>query len=192
MDGLALKFRTKGESTADTAVAHQTRRLVRLDETTFAGDSYRRGWNWAPFEFFGHEVFLGVQGLVPGDALASVGGHSAHDGEQRRLGHALAVVDGFAFADGGEHFIVLGLVHVVFHAVPAPGVFAFDLVAVAAVDGASAFGAVKIVEHAAFGAFLLAAREKAAGAVGVVVDDGKVIVDVAIGGVGALLAAAGA
>ena len=66
------------------------------------------------------QVFLRVHRHVPGDRLAGVGGHAAHDRQQRALGHVLAVVDRLAAADAGEQLVVLGLVDVVVRAVVGP------------------------------------------------------------------------
>src|SRR5262249_10582488 len=65
------------------------------------------------------QVLPGVQGLLPGDDLAGVGGHAAHDGQEAAVGHPLAVVDGLAGPDAGEQLVVLVLVHVVLVAGPA-------------------------------------------------------------------------
>src|SRR5437764_1666323 len=72
--------------------------MLWLHEARFAGDGDGRRRQRTPFEFVGHGVFLGVERLVPGDRLAGVGGHSAHDRKESRFGHALAVVDHFALA----------------------------------------------------------------------------------------------
>src|SRR4051812_32919742 len=73
------------------------------------------------------EAFLGIEGVIPANDLAGVSGHAAHDGEHGALGHAIAVVDGFAFADGGEEFVVLDLIHVGTFALEAPLLLADDV-----------------------------------------------------------------
>src|SRR5579875_1754863 len=71
---------------------------------------YRQG-----AEFIGRrrQILLGIQGHVPGDDLAGVGGHAPHDGHQRALGHPFAVVDRLAGADAGEQLVVLVLIHII-------------------------------------------------------------------------------
>src|SRR5271166_6518835 len=66
------------------------------------------------------EVLTGVEGHFPGDLLAGVGGHAAHDRQQRAPGHVLAVVDRPAAADTGEELVMLRLVNVVMGAVVVP------------------------------------------------------------------------
>ena len=60
-----------------------------------------------PLQVLGNELLLRIQRLIPGDLLAGVGGHAAHDREQRAGGHALAVVHRLVLADGGEQQVVL-------------------------------------------------------------------------------------
>src|ERR1035438_9118341 len=64
-----------------------------------------------PVELIGHQLLLRVHGLLPGDFLAGVGGHAAHDSHERAVRHPLAIVDRPAVADAGEQFIVLVLIH---------------------------------------------------------------------------------
>src|SRR5262249_48095094 len=59
------------------------------------------------------EVLARAERHLPGDRLAGVGGHAAHDGQERAPGHVLAVVERPAGADAGGELVVLGLVHVV-------------------------------------------------------------------------------
>ena len=51
-----------------------------------------------------------VQGLVPGDHLARLGGHAAHDADQGRIRTALGFVVGLVLADRLEEQVVLDLV----------------------------------------------------------------------------------
>ena len=55
----------------------------------------------------GEGVELGVQRLVPGDCLAGVGRHPAHDGRQRALGDLLQLVDRLVRGDALEQVDVL-------------------------------------------------------------------------------------
>lgn len=48
---------------------------------------------------FRNHVVVGVHGLVPGDGLSCVGGHSCHDGHHAGVGAADGVVDGGVGAD---------------------------------------------------------------------------------------------
>src|SRR5271157_5474013 len=73
----------------------------------------RHRWCAIPIVTVRAEVLTGVEGHFPGDLLAGVGGHAAHDCQQRAPGHVLAVVDRPAAADAGEELVMLRLVDVV-------------------------------------------------------------------------------
>ena len=55
----------------------------------------------------GEGVELGVERLLPGDGLAGVGRHPAHDGRQRALGDLLQLVDRLVGDDALEQVDVL-------------------------------------------------------------------------------------
>ena len=55
----------------------------------------------------GEGVELGVERLLPGDGLAGVGRHPAHDGRQRALGDLLQLVDRLVRGDALEQVDVL-------------------------------------------------------------------------------------
>src|SRR5262249_17846038 len=143
------------------------------------------------------QVLLGVHGHLPGDDLAGVGGHAAHDGHERALGHPLAVVDGLARADAGEQLVVLDLVHVLGLGLGPPARLAGgrrpDLPhAAAGQDVAGAPGAEQVVGNVVGAAGLLAAVAEQLHAVGVLVNHRVVVEDVAELRAGAHLPAAGA
>src|SRR6266699_1553032 len=108
--------------------SRRLRKVAMLDLLNKFG-SARHGYRWhgeghVPGEFLGHQAFLRVHRLLPGDRLPGVRGHAASDGEQGALSHPDAVVDRLAVTNGREEFVVLGLVHVVFRAVILPRFFA--------------------------------------------------------------------
>src|SRR5688572_29217935 len=70
------------------------------------------GKTTAPFQLFWKEALLRTHGLVPGNRLAGIGGHAAHDSQQRAGGLALAIIDGLAVADSGEESVMFRLIHV--------------------------------------------------------------------------------
>ena len=77
--------------------------FVLLNKLRHARQGHRRnGQRDIPGIFRRREIFLGIQGHVPGNDLPGVRGHAAHDGQQRALGHVVAVVDRLAGADAGE------------------------------------------------------------------------------------------
>src|SRR5205823_12886972 len=121
---------------------------------------------------------------VPGDSMAGVGGHAAHDGDEGAFGHIVAIVDGAAVADGGKQLVVLGLVEVVLFAFVAPdaGVALDEHAAAALAEVGEAFGAIDVAAHVADAAGHLAAVADELGFVGVFIDDGKMVVDVAVFG----------
>src|SRR5262249_14176274 len=131
-----------------------------------------------------------VQRPVPGDDLAGVARHAAHDGHERAPGHPLAVVDRLAGADAGEQLVVLRLVHVVVEAgrlpvAPRPG--APDRVPH---HVAGAPGAPHVVVDVVVAVVLLAAEAEQLDAALVLEDHGVVVEDVAALRLGAHLAAA--
>ena len=64
-------------------------------------------------DLFGHEGFLGIEHHIPCDLLAGVSGSAGHHGHEGGFDHSVAGVERVAVADGGVHFVVLGLVAVV-------------------------------------------------------------------------------
>src|SRR5262249_35194090 len=98
------------------------------DELGHPRDCRRRDGVGAEAVVLRAEVFLGGEGLLPGDRLAGIGGHPAHDRHERALAHPLAVVDRLARADAGEELVVLLLVHVALALAPgdAPALLALD------------------------------------------------------------------
>ena len=90
--------------------------------------------------------------------MAGVGGHAAHDGDQRAASHVLAVVERLAVADAGEQLVVLGLVHLVFRAVENPFAGGLDAHAFAALgELCSAFRAEDLSADVVLAADLLPA-----------------------------------
>src|SRR5713101_5567536 len=82
--------------------------LDLLNKFGSARHCYRRhGEGHIPREFLGHQAFLRVRRLLPGDRLSGVRGHAAGDGEQGALSHPDAVVDRLGVANGREEFVVL-------------------------------------------------------------------------------------
>src|SRR5262249_40534705 len=123
------------------------------------------------------------------DGLAAVRGEAAHDGHERAVGAAFAVVDGLAFADAGEELVVLVLVHVGGFAGVLPGLDAAEVHEPVdlgeAGDMGHAFGGVDVVGVVVGATVDLAAGEDAAPAALELVDDGEVVVGVAGLGAGA-------
>jgi hypothetical protein len=80
--------------------ARPTLPLMRSDERGLArnGDGGRREWR-AELERLGGQVELRVEGLVPGQSLASIGRHPTHDRRQGALGDGLQLVERLARAD---------------------------------------------------------------------------------------------
>src|SRR5258708_22530513 len=141
---------------------------------------WRHGEGHVPGEMLGHQAFLRVHRLLPGDCLPGVRGHAASDGEQGALGHPDAVVDRLAVANGGEEFVVLGLVHFVFRAVIFPGFFADNLMPVArAIHNAFALGAGDVDRVIVGAADLLAAIVETARSVFLLINNGEVVVRIA-------------
>jgi len=145
------------------------------------GVGFDRGFG-VPGQVVRGEVFLGVEGLVPGDDLAGVGGHAAHDAHEGGVGGVFGIDAHFAGADVFEEGVVLELVGVLFVAIArAAGGLAVDEEAAAGVEVDGAFEAVEMLADAA-GAFAadLASLAEESEAVGVFELDGVVIKDGAI------------
>src|SRR5260370_15113596 len=155
--------------------------LDLLNKFGSAGHRYRwHGEGHVPGEFLGHQAFLGVHRLLPGDRLPRVRGHAAGDGEQGALSHPDTVVDRLAVANGREEFVVLRLVHVVFRAVIFPGLFADNLMPVArAIHDAFAFGSGDVLRFIVVATGLLAAIVETARSVFILINNGEVVVDIA-------------
>ena len=72
---------------------------------------------WGEFhiegDLFGDEGFFGIEHHLPRDFFAGVSGGAGHHRHQGGGDHSVAGVQRFAVADGGVHFVVLGLVAVV-------------------------------------------------------------------------------
>src|SRR5262249_29049970 len=129
---------------------------------------------------------------VRSDNFSGVCGRTAHQGEQRAGGGLFAVVDRLAGADGGEHLVVLDLVHVAFSCLGpaiAPGGRATDRIAE---DIGRALGAEQVVLGLSGRIDPVAALMIAANVVRVLVHQGEMVPDVAVLGIGAGLAAADA
>src|SRR6266446_10486580 len=156
--------------------------LGLLNKFGSARHRYRwHGEGHVPGEFLGHQAFLRVHRLLPGDRLPGVRGHATGDGEQGALGHPDAVVDRLAVANGREELVVLGLVHIVFRAVIFPGPFADNLMrpVARAIDDAFALSAGDVNRVIVGAAGLLAAIEETARSVFIFINNGEVVVDIA-------------
>ncbi len=163
---------------------------MALDRECGAGDgdgipAFGVGFDWCfgvPGEVVRGEVFLGIEGLVPGDDLAGVGGHAAHDAHEGGVSGVFGVVADLTGADVFEEGVVFELVGVLFVAVArAAEGLAVDEEAATGVEVDGAFEAVEMLADAA-GAFAsdLAALAEEAEAVGVFELDSVVIEDGAI------------
>src|SRR5205085_11204063 len=118
------------------------------------------------------KIFLRIERVIPGNFFSGISGHAAHDGEQGAAGHTDAVVDRFAFANGGEEFVVLDLVHVGPRAGIGPIFFAFgEGHSRKTEDACGAFGAENGVGVVVGAVVLLAAKDEAVCAVGILVND---------------------
>ena len=136
---------------------------------------------------------LRVERLFPGDPLAGVGGHAAHDGGQVALGGGLQLVVGLALADRGDEVDVLLDVRVdVLGALVAPGRVlapgAQRPLGVGQVD--PALGADHVLADVVVAAGDLAGHRQHLHAARVLEVDREVVVDVAEGRIDPLLAAA--
>src|SRR6185437_3456453 len=109
---------------------------------------------------------------------ARIGGHAAHDCEQRAGGQTFDIVNWLMLADGSEQQVVLALVHVVFLARPRPVGFAFDLRCWAAANSASPIGSENVIGILVVAAYDLPVCKECAHAIRVEVVDLEMIVDV--------------
>ena len=90
------------------------RPAVWLDDFVPAGMANGAWWELhVEGDLFGHEGFLGIEHHIPRDFLAGVSGSAGHHGHEGGGDHSVAGVERVAVADGGVHFVVLGLVAVV-------------------------------------------------------------------------------
>ncbi len=94
-------------------------------------------------------------------------------------GHALAIIDGLIFANGGEEAVVLTLIHVVLRAAPGPVRFTFDARRQGTFERAIAIGTHDVIGVFVVAAFRLAIDDESAEAVRVEVIDGEMIINVA-------------
>src|SRR5688572_17134844 len=99
-----------------------------------------------PIEGLGHDAEVGVDGVVPVQDFAGVGGHAAEDGGHAALGAVFGFVEGLVVADGLEQVVVFLLVRIATAVAEAPGVLAANGVRA---DIATAFGALHVLGHAA-------------------------------------------
>jgi len=87
---------------------------VWLDDFVPAGMAHGAGWELqVEGDVLGHEGFFGIEHHIPRDFLAGVSGSAGHHGHEGGGDHSVAGVEWVAVADGGVHFVVLGLVAVV-------------------------------------------------------------------------------
>ena len=85
-----------------------------LDDFIPAGMAHVARWELhVEGDFFGHEGFFGIEHHIPRDFLTGVSGSAGHHGHEGGGDHSVAGVERVAVADGGVHFVVLGLVAVV-------------------------------------------------------------------------------
>ncbi len=111
----------------------------------------------------------------PGDFLSGVGGHAAHERDERRVRHAHPVVDRPAGPDRGEQRVVLGLVHVVHHTVVPPLIRPRDHRGAPGEDGADACRADDAVGVFGVAPVDGAAAEEPVDAAGVLIRDEAVV-----------------
>ena len=142
----------------------------------------RWGKRVAPGEGVGGEVLFGVEDLLPGDALAGVGGFAPEDPDEGGEHHAGAVVDGGAAADGGEEGVMFEVVHVFLLTPEAPAFGAVNEGGAAFADGEGAFVAVDEVSGFVVAAFDLAGAEVADEAFAPVEGGVEVVEDIAADG----------
>ena len=125
-------------------------------------------------DVLGHKGFLGIEHHIPRDFLAGVSGGAGHHGHEGGGDHPVAGVQRVAVADGGVHFVVLGLVAVIVALVivaggPAPfqsiGIREHVVLA-AAFSGVLGFAAEDAIPHAVFAVIHLAGEMVALCAVG--------------------------
>src|SRR3954469_24945283 len=124
-----------------------------------------------------------IHRLFPGDFLARIGGHAAHDRQQRAVRHADAIIDRLPLADAREELVMLVLIHVRrLVLAKLPGVLAFNdkRPAERPHDLRHAICAHEIIGIIAKTLFLLATGMKTAHTVRVFIDDRKMIEDVAV------------
>src|SRR5512135_1066760 len=163
----------------------------RSDQLGLAGDGDRRDGEWAEFEPLGRQFQLRVERLLPGDGLARVGRHPAHDGRQGALGDGLQLVERSAVANARDQVGVLLVVGVHVRAAVPPGVRTADApVLRRGVPGPRPLGAGDMLGDVVLAAVDLAAHAQDVDALGIFVVDREVVEDVAVGRAGADLAAA--
>src|SRR5262249_14619032 len=141
------------------------------------------------------QVLLRSQRLLPGDDLAGIRRHPAHDRQERALRHVRTVVDRLAPPDAGEERIVLGLEDVGRRAVVAPGPAGLDPRAAppaASVQGGPPLRAQHLGADLVGAAHLLPAGGQQLRPALVLVGDREVVIDMAVFRPGPLLPAAGA
>ncbi len=122
-----------------------------------------------------HQLFLGIEHHFLGDLLAGVGSGAGHDGCEGGIDHAVTRIERFAIANGGVHFIVLGLVTVVAafaigSGIPAPHeavlLVGKNMELAARFTGVLAFGTINAVPHTVLTVIHLAGEVVALGAIG--------------------------
>src|SRR5262249_54486554 len=192
------RLRSSGgvEGPGATASVYDPARGLTSRELRLPRDRYGRdGERDIPVVPRRRQVLLRAERLLPGDDLAGIRRHPAHDRQERALGHVRAVVDRLAPPDAGEERIVLGLEDVGRGAVVAPGPAGLDPRATppgAAVQDGPPFRAQHPGANLVGAARLLPAGGEQLRPALILVGDREVVVDVAVFRPGPLLPAAGA